>query len=610
VAPLQPPRPVLPGAGTEPRLWRTVLRLMAARWRIAYNSFLRGARWRQATYVVVLLALAFIALVALLVSYVMTVAIVELTGSLEAADVVASSAISGALLLCVVVSFTVALAALYLSRDLDMLLTAPIPSRAVFFSKLFGGLLPTNLLVLTLALVPLIGYGLGMRRYTSGGEFGWPFAAAVALALLLLPLLPMVIGSLTVMVVVRRVSARRLGEVVGLLVVAMTLTIALVAGSARQLQQALTFRDLLDLLNRVRAPWSPAEWLTRAVAHAGREEWGPAATWFLLIIGLAAVGFALLYWASDRLYYEGWLHMQSTDRRHEPGGSRMPWSRVDRAETLSRPSALLAWLPAPTVAVMRKDLRVIPRDLTNMAQVLSPLAIGIFFVLQQLLYPVRVGGADRLQPFTTPLLSMLSAAVATGVSAMIMARFGLTAFSSEGRSYWVLKGSPVSAPQLLSAKFLVGYLPFLALGFGLIVLLNGARAASDASLVGGPWLQGMLSQLRPDMIAYGCLVLAVLGTGILSITLALGTARPNLTWDTPHEMLTPDVGCLSLVLYGSYIGIAGIALGLPAAVSGFPILAGETWLWALGGFVGLGVTAVVVAGSFWLASAELAAVGE
>ena len=50
-------------SGVEP-LWRATLRLMAARWRIAYNSFVRGARWRQLTYLLVVLALAFLGLVA------------------------------------------------------------------------------------------------------------------------------------------------------------------------------------------------------------------------------------------------------------------------------------------------------------------------------------------------------------------------------------------------------------------------------------------------------------------------------------------------------------------------------------------------------------------
>jgi hypothetical protein len=590
-------------------LWRSTVRLMAARWRIAYNSFARGARWRQLTYLLVAGALVFLGLMAMGVSYIMTRGVIEFTGNPRLAETIAATILNGGLMLCIVVSFTVALAALYLSRDLDMLLVAPVERRAVFFSKLLGGLLPTNMLVLVITAVPLIGFGLAMRAYPQAGPYGAPFVGAALIALLILPLIPMSVGSITVMIIVRRVSAQRLGEVVGLIVVAMTLSIALVAGSARQLQQALTVRDLLGILQHLRSPLSPAEWLTNAIAAAGREDWPAAGQWFLITLGLSALGVGLMFVLSDRLYYEGWLHMQSADRQGR-GGGKLPWTRTDRAETLGAPSGLMRWLPAPTVAVMRKDMRTIPRDLTNMAQVLSPLAIGVFFVLQQLLYPIRIGGTDRPQPFVAPLLAMLSAAIATGVSAMITARFGLTAFSAEGKNYWQLKDSPISRRQLLAGKYLVAYLPYLLLGTGLVLLLEAARAVSDARLAHAAFVPALMAAFRPGLLLYAFFVVALVGAGTLAITLALGAARPNMNWDTPHEMLTPDVGCLSLVLYGLYIVVAGTAVGLPAAVSGFGMLDHVGVLWAVGLAIGLSLTVVVVGGSLWLAAGELDAVGE
>jgi hypothetical protein len=245
-----------------------------------------------------------------------------------------------------------------------------------------------------------------------------------------------------------------------------------------------------------------------------------------------------------------------------------------------------------------------------MAQVLSPLAIGVFFVLQQLLYPQAVGGADFVQPLIAPLLAMLSAAVAAGVSAMVTARFGLTAFSSEGRAFWILKGSPISTAELLAAKFLVAYLPYLGSSLALVVLLQGARAWANAQGSLGPSAELFLANIDMGLIAYAWFVVAVLGFGALAITLALGVARPNLRWDSPHEMLTPDIGCLSLVLYGGYIGVTGLALAVPAAASGFPVIANPWVLWLGGVGVGVGVTAVVVFGSWRVAAAELANIGE
>jgi len=577
--------------------------LMRARWRIAWNTFRRGARWRRFTYAIVLAALAFLSLVSLGASYGLTLAIIGITERPEAADVIIATVLSGTLVLSLMVGFTVSLAALYLSADLEMLLVAPISRRAVFVSKLVGGLLPGQLLILALAVVPLVGHGLA-RDYGAGYFLGMVVALAV------LPVIPSAFGALVVVLVVRRVSAHRLGEVIGLLVVAMTLSIALVASNSRELQGAVTVADLLAILERFRHPYSPAEWLTLGLAAAGRGELPVILRWFGLSAAAAGASLIPLFLVSDRAYYDGWVRMKSSELRSRLRGGWLPWQRADRPEQLSRPSGLLRFLSPPTVAVLRKDMRLVPRDLTNMAQVLSPLAIGVFFVLQQVLYPVRIGGADRTQPFVLPMLAMLSAAIASGVAAMIMSRFGLTAFSFEGRRYWIVKSAPIRNAELLVGKFLVGYLPFVVLSWSLVPMLELARAVSEAARSGWLTPSGIASSVSWWAMGYGMFVTAVVGAGVLAISLAIGAARPNMRWDSPHEMMTPDIGCISIVLYGGYMAVTLITLALPAAFAGFPMLDRPVALWAAGLGTGLLVTAAVVFSSFRIADGELASVGE
>jgi ABC-2 type transport system permease protein len=592
---------------------------MAARWRIAYNGFRRGARWRRVTYLVVAVALAFLGLVAFVGTYFATIGVVELaapgarrsgaSGAALAAlaggqtHVIVATTLSGVLMLSLLVSFTVALAALYLSMDLDLLLAAPVDRRAVFASKLLGGLLPSFSMVTLMAVVPLLAHGLAMG-------YDRTYFLAVGLALLLLPFLPMALGALAVMLIVRHVSARRLGDVVALVVVAMTLSIAFVAGSARQLQEVVSLRDLLAVFEGLRTPYSPSEWLTRAVSAAAVHDLSGTLRWFGLVGALSLGAVAVIVTVADRLYYQGWEHLQSADRRRQLSESHMPWNRVDRAATLGRPSGVFARLSPPTVALIRKDFRAIPRDLTNMAQVLSPLSIGVFFVLQRLLYPVRLAGFERVQGYLDPLLAMLSAGIAVGVSAMIMSRFSLTAFSGEGRSWWMLQSAPISRREVVVGKFLVAYVPYLLLGMALVVLLEAARAVSDVHAAGALTVPALVGAFDAWLILYAWFVVAVVGAGVLAINLALGAARPNMRWDTPQEMLTPDVGCLSLVMYGGYGFVASMALLTPAATSGFPSIGQGGPLWVLGFVLGVGLTVLVVASALALSVREVGLIGE
>jgi len=577
-----------------------------ARWRIAWNTLRRGARWRRLTYGVVVAALAFLSLVSLGFSWGMTFVIGGVTNDPTAADVLIASTLSGTLVLSFLVSFTVALAALYLSRDLDLLLAAPISRRAVFASKLVGGLMPGQLLILTIGIVPLVGHGIAQR-------YGWPYYAAMLLAMLLLPVLPSAIGALSVVTIVRRVPAHRLGEIVGLIVVAMTLSIAMVTSSAGELRSTVTVEDLLFLLERFRNPYSPAEWLTRGLAASGRGEFAEAARWFGAVTGLSVLVALPLHWASDKPYYEGYIHMQSANLRRQLSSGWLPWQRTDRADRFSRKAGwVLGWLPVPVAAIVRKDLRLIPRDLTNMAQVLSPLAVGVFFVLQQLLYPVRIGGDEVMVPYVRPLLTMLSAAISAGVASMIFSRFGLTAFSFEGRRYWVVKSAPISPNQLIAGKFLVGYLPYLVVGGSLLLLLEFARSVNE-TLVSGVGLSPAALWANTDLpgALYALFVVAVIGVGVLIISLALGAARPNMRWDSPHEMMTPDVGCISLVLYGAYLGVTLAALALPSALSQFPMMRDVALpLWLAGLSLGVGLTVVLGVAGWRLAAGELDSVGE
>ena len=118
--------------------------------------------------------------------------------------------VSGTFIGILLTSFGVLLQALYLAGDMDFLLSAPVPIRAVFLAKLLQAILPNFGLVCLFALPVLVWAGHLFRVFfplLSGGTAG-AFALALAAAGL---------ASLFVMLVVRIFPARRVAEVLGFL---------------------------------------------------------------------------------------------------------------------------------------------------------------------------------------------------------------------------------------------------------------------------------------------------------------------------------------------------------------------------------------------------------
>jgi ABC-2 type transport system permease protein len=104
------------------------------------------------------------------------------------------------------------------------------------------------------------------------------------------------------------------------------------------------------------------------------------------------------------------------------------------------------------------------------------------------------------------------------------------AFSSEGKNYWMIKSAPLRASQLLMAKFIVAYLPTVAL--------------SGLFLAGVTLLQKTIQ----SNFAYNLLAVLMCLAGMTGIQLAFGVAGANFTWDDPRKMGAGGLGCLGQFL--------------------------------------------------------------
>lgn len=513
--------------------------LLTLRLRVAWNSFRSYKLVRKILTVVFFLWAGFaLASGAGAVGYAAG-AILRRFSNLHLEPLMPGLILTAATLLLLVSSFGVALSSLFLSNDLELLMTAPVNRRAVFVSKILDGMAAYYALVLVTAAPALFTYGLGLR-------YGPLYYVLAFIAILGTPLLPAGSGALLVMLVARIAPARRVREVMGLAAALFGVTCSLFGNLSsrwsRQVFQGGQF-SLGTILARVQdfinAP-IPSLIAGRGLAAAGA---GDAVTALIYVSSFLLITFgffAATVWVADTLYANGWVRMQSSGSANRS---------KQRAEKAAANSGLLGNAPA-SLAIALKDWRVIPRDLRNFAQFLTPL-----FLLPVIYINLLGGGGSRsfnavtqANNLTQGRVSFANPFAAAGVlltTFLIFNRIAATGISMEGKSWWLLKAAPIASGELLLGKFLAAMIPFTVVGTALMI---GMAIWRGFSLIG---------------FLYGWFGMMTIGAGMMAVDVAFAVPWANLNWDDPRRM-TSGWGALFAFIINIVLSlVAGLLLCLP-----------------------------------------------
>jgi ABC-2 type transport system permease protein len=533
-------------------LWEYVLKLMRLRWVMSISGFKRSKPLQKTLTI----GLGLLIVGVFVGSYLLSSFLLR---QLDSPVIVESGIDPGALmeavlalvvlsafLLTMLTSFRVLLQALYLAKDMDFLVAAPIPIRAVFLAKLLDAVLPNLVLVMAFGLPVLLSLGVA-------GGYHIVYYPLVFLLLVVLSFAAAGISSLLVMTVVRIFPAKRVAEVLTLLgailIFGLSQSINLMGNSLESLS-AEQISTGAGVLSRLSSAWFPLAWGGLSLVDLGQGRWLSGMLFLTLTVGLSGAVFWLALNTAERLYYTGWASLQIGTQR------KRNHRAVERGGLSSAGAGLVRQLlPSEVRAIVAKDLRLMRRDLTNLSQVIGGLIMGIVFAVMLL----RSGGEPPAGQGEAPALfmSLLESAMVYGSMAIglfvgwvLLARLALVGFSMEGKSYWILKSAPVSAGKQLAAKFLVAYLPTLALSW--IYLLGVA----------------LLQHTPLATILYGLPAIALILAGLGGINLAFGVRGVNLTWTDPRKMENGVAGLLGVISSIVYQLITlllffGPPLGLP-----------------------------------------------
>jgi len=549
-------------------LWGVVWKLLRLRILIAASGFRRAKlRTKIVMILAVVLILIFLGFIFFLswslLRFFQSPELVTLLGDIKPVlESVPVLIVSGAFIGILITSFGVLLQALYLAGDMDFLLSAPVPIRAVFLSKLLQAILPNFGLVCLFAL-PML-YGLGI---SSGYSFF--YYPLVLLVLSALALAAAGLASLLVMLVVRIFPARRVAEVLGFLGAISSFICSQSGQLARwgeagpqQAQQAL------KMVARLNTPWSPLAWAGRGLVSLGNSDWLAGAGLTALTLLVCGLVFSAALVTAERLYYSGWASMQNVPRKRK--SSRRSNSS---AASLSVFPSFQLWKPSALRAMIQKDFLVLRRDMRNMSQLVMPLILGIiyFIMLFRSGNELSVGSGDA-PPIVLQLIRNASIYASVGLSLfvgwMLLGRLAGMGFAQEGKSYWLIKTAPVSSARQIFAKYLVAILPTLGLCITFLLLT---------------WLiqhSGFVTLL------FSLPAVALCIAGNTGIYLSFGIAGANMNWDDPRHMQRGVAGCLGTLASTIYFPISLLLFfGPPIAVTLFnvPEIAGQIAGLLLGG---------------------------
>lgn len=537
----------------ESRLWHHVLKLLRLRWILFYSGFRRASKRRKIfTFVGLIVVIAIIAVIfigsMLLLNLIRSPALAEIAPDLEVfIEAIPILIYAGSFLAILLTSFGLLLQALYLSGDMDFLLSAPIPIRAVFISKLVQAMLP-NFALIALSGIPLL-YGIG-----ASGGYNFLYYLFVPVVLGFIAMAAAGISSILVMGIVHLVPARRVAEVLAFFGATISILCSQINTISRGFDVEEVTPEMLadnsNIISSVASSWSPLSWAGRGLMELGKGNWLPAILFTSLTIGLAGLAFYLSLTTAEKLYYSGWASVQLGTRR----------KKASKQESLEKNQRLRLFekiLPAPVRAIVVKDILVTRRDLRNMSQVVTPMIFGFIYAVMML----RGGdeaplGRGEAPPFILEAIKSAWIYGSVGISLFVgwslNSRLALLGFSLEGKSYWMLKVSPVSAGKLLLSKFLIAYVPTVIMG---ILFLMGITLVRRAPL---------------SVVLYALPAIALILAGLTGINLAFGVKGVNLDWENAQKISTrKGTGCLSAIVTVVYLGFSLVLFFAPPLVLSF-----------------------------------------
>ncbi|HEX3579537.1 MAG TPA: hypothetical protein VHY33_13315 [Thermoanaerobaculia bacterium] len=470
-------------------------------------------------------------------------------------------------------AMTAAIGAFFSDLDLDILHAAPLSKTRIVVSR-WGKTFAQSATMVYIFIAPM--FVAFSRRYHTPVRF-YPIALA-NLALLLV--IPVTLGALVIIVLVRFVPIQRVSQIVATIAV-IVLTVAVIAfrmSRPERLFASINTDDVTRVLRSVELPSLdryPGTALADSMVAMGDER--PASVLPPKIAVTALVLFGAFILIARRIYFPAFVRARESMAPSALGAASLT-NFIDR---------LLKPFAPPARAMIGKEVRILTRDVAQWSQLF--LFVALLFLYLYNIRMLPLGGDAR-----ATIVAYANLGMAGFVVAAICLRFAYPAISNEGKAFWMLQSAPVSYRRLLMVKVLVYGAPLTIVSILLTtvanILLDANRVVWTFTLIGASMLGVTLvslgvglGALAPDFNAENPLQvgLSLGGFGYMGAALAyVGGIMMLMTKPVTRYFFSRFFGFEHETLMADLIPLV-TAVTLSIALCVFPLLAAEKRLTAL-----------------------------
>jgi len=315
-----------------------------------------------------------------------------------------------------------------------------------------------------------------------------------------------------------------------------------------------SFYLVMDYISDLKIPTSPlipSEWATNAISpflFDHPENWG----FFILLLWSTALAFVVIGEGFFvRIYYDAWSKAQEAKT-----------AKLSRSKMINRLlEVLLKPLSSQVRVVVLKDIRTFLRDTNQWPQLFLIGALIIIYIYNFSVLPLEKSPMPTF--YLENLISFINLGLAAFVISALAARFTFPSISLEGKSFWIIRSSPIELRKLLWSKFWISF-------FFLLIPAEVLIITTDILMNATPFMMWL------SAITMGCMIF-----GITSLGVGFGAYFPRFKVENVSQIATGFGGMIYMITAVSFIGLVVMLEARPvylffmSKLRSFPLTGGE-----------------------------------